>query len=389
MNDTTPPGYEEYAAEGIEPLWPEPVDIAALAATDPEPPAMLIDDWMPVGYATLLAGHGGIGKSAIALHLSVCIATGQPFFGLPVEQRRALYLSCEDRTGVLHWRLARICAYLGIDLAELVGRLDILDLVGNDAVLYENKPHRDTTITPPFAELRRIVGELDIDLLVVDGVADVFGGNENSRSEVKQFVNKMVSLVPAKSGAVLLVAHVNKPTAQGTSTEGYSGSTGWHNSARARWYLYPETERTDDDGIQNTGRLRLELQKSNLGRADQAMTFQWDEAAHLFVGQAEQGLSHFDKNLRDEEERDGILAAIAEVIERDGYVPAAKQGSNTAFQTLEVTESQTDSMKKRGNRGRFNRHIQHLVHIRELEVTEMRRKGHRPIDILVPKCRAK
>ena len=65
---------------------------------------------LPIGYLSLLAGHGGVGKTSIAKYLAACIGAGRPFFGLPVERRRVLYLSCEDRADVLHWRLARICA---------------------------------------------------------------------------------------------------------------------------------------------------------------------------------------------------------------------------------------------------------------------------------------
>jgi len=33
--------------------------------------------------------------------------------------------------------------------------------------------------------------------------------------------------------------------ANANTTEGYSGSTQWHNAARARWYRYPETEKDE------------------------------------------------------------------------------------------------------------------------------------------------
>ncbi len=65
---------------------------------------MIIPDWLPCGYATL-AGHGGAGKSYIALYLAFCMAAGRDFFGVELDQRRVLYLSCEDRSDVLHWRL--------------------------------------------------------------------------------------------------------------------------------------------------------------------------------------------------------------------------------------------------------------------------------------------
>ncbi len=108
-----------------EGLWPESLDLEALTERDPEPPQFIVPGWLPCGYATLFAGHGGVGKSGIALHLALCIAAGLPFFDVPVQRRRALYLSCEDRAAVVHWRLARICTYLGLDLATVRGWLEL------------------------------------------------------------------------------------------------------------------------------------------------------------------------------------------------------------------------------------------------------------------------
>src|SRR5262245_3827300 len=67
-----------------------PIDLAALALREPQPPHFIVDGWLPAGYATLLAGHGGVGKSAIALMLAVSIALGRSFAGLAVERRRVL-----------------------------------------------------------------------------------------------------------------------------------------------------------------------------------------------------------------------------------------------------------------------------------------------------------
>ena len=61
--------------------WPPPLNLVTLAQQEPEPPQFIIDDWLPVGYATLLAGHGGVGKSGIALYLAACIAMGGHFSG--------------------------------------------------------------------------------------------------------------------------------------------------------------------------------------------------------------------------------------------------------------------------------------------------------------------
>lgn len=273
---------EQEQADDATPLWPQPLDIATLLASEPAKPRMVINDWLPAGYATLLAGHGGAGKSSVALYLGAALALGRAWYGLSTSQRRVHYLSCEDRTDVIHWRLARICDREGWSAAQMSG-LVIRDLVGFEAVLYRTA-FDGLTPTRAYAELARIMAVDPGGVLIVDGVSDTFGGNENDRGQVKTFVNALVRLVNA-DGAVILVHHVNKVSANATATtEGYSGSTGWHNSVRARWYLRPETE-TDEDGelVRADGKLLLELQKSNLGRADQQIPLHWDDTAHLFV----------------------------------------------------------------------------------------------------------
>jgi RecA-family ATPase len=314
--------------------WPEPLDLTALAKSDPEPPAFIIDDWLPCGYATLLSGHGGVGKSLIALYLAVCIAAGVSFFGLEVQRRRVLYLSCEDREAVLHWRLARICAHLGVDLASLRGLLDVLDLVGHSSVLWEKDPRTGHALTAAHGYLCERIAAQRTHVLVGDGIADLFGGNENNRGEVKQFNNALLAPIPV-DGAVLLLGHVPKPAVAGIG-EGYSGSTQWHNAARGRWYLYPETTQGEDGERQRTGELILELQKSNLGQDNQSMRFAWDEQAHLFLGGEVIGATAFDRQHRDRVERAAILRTIKSCADNKPpiIVPAAMQGQRTALNTL-------------------------------------------------------
>lgn len=341
------------AEQELKPVdaWPEPLDLVALSKHAPELPRFIMDDWLPCGYATLFAGHGGVGKSGIALHLAVCIAAGVPFFGLRVAQRRVLYLSCEDRENVLHWRLSRVCAFLGVDLANLAGWLGLLDLVGEPTILWDKDPRTGDTFTTSYSNLEVRIKASKAQVLFVDGIADAFGGNENSRTEVKAFVNSLLALVPADDGAVLLVGHISKPTASnGVTSEGYSGSTGWHNSVRARWYLHPET-----NGGERTGDLKLELQKSNLGPTDRALNFRWDAERHLFVGRA---ATDFDKQQQDQDEQEGIMAALRSC---PVPVPTAASGARTTFHVLSARPEFPLSLKSKTGKKRFGGHIEALV----------------------------
>lgn len=361
-------------------LWPEPIDFDELSTHEPEQPRFIIQDWMPAGYATLFAGHGGVGKSGIALHQAVCIALGRPFFGVECEQRNVMYLSCEDRKNVLHWRLSRICAYEQITLADLKGKLFLLDLVGKDTVLWM-PPHGHTVA---FAELEAKFKEHQCQMLYVDGISDTFAGNENSKVDVKRYVNKLISLIDPDDGGIILVGHVSKPSStQGGQGDGYSGTTGWHNSVRARWYLYPERNSGGEDGSTATGDLLLDLQKSNLGPADQSLRFTWSPVHHMFLANIEK-TDGFERKHQERTERDAILVCIAKCAVTGIRVPATVQGRKTGYHVLsEMPEfPKTLAGGARNVVARFNRLVMGMRHSNQIIVTTIKTDTRKLVEVL-------
>lgn len=353
------------AAPIVDEDWPACLDLNAMSRQSPALPQFIIPDWLPCGYATLMAGHGGVGKSGIALHLAACISLGRDFFGVVTSERRVLYVSCEDRASVLHWRLKRICDFEAVALNNLAEKLEIVDLVGHDSVLYNRDPRTGETLAPAYPRLANRMRDLRTEVLIVDGISDAFGGNENSKVDVKQFVNSLLALIPAERGAVLLIGHVAKPIASAPNTsEGYSGTTGWHNAARARWYLFPETEPGDDWGgrLTRTGHLQLELQKSNYGAADQAMRFRWDERAHLFVGTLLPSSANPLQRIAQEAlEKQGILDAGRAAIRKGLSVPAASTGPKTALHVLSAEKVFPATLRGPQHRKRFWRLVRELL----------------------------
>ncbi len=361
--------------------WPPVIDLLKLSSVDPSPPKFIMKDWLPCGYATLFAGHGGIGKSGLALVLAVCLAMGIPFFGLQVERRRVMYLSCEDRENVLHWRLARICDYFGITIRDLVGHLDAFDLVGHNVILYQPGRFGSSPLTSAYHELATLIKTHDTEVLFVDGISDTYDGNENARAEVKAYVNAILALIPADRGAAVLVGHVAKPTANGKGSE-YSGTTGWHNSVRARWYLYPDEKSRGDEEIECIGDLLMELRKSNLGPNEGCLRFSWDKDAGMFTGAIEQVKSH-ERDIQDGVEQAEILAVLRA---STGPVPAAATGPRTAYHVLSVQDHFPKSLRA-GNAGkkRFWRHIERLRALGEIREEIITRTDRHKVRVLVAK----
>jgi DNA-directed RNA polymerase subunit RPC12/RpoP len=157
-----------------------------------------------------------------------------------------------------------------LDLADLKA-LSILPLAGESAVIAA--PNRAGTLAPlPLWEaFAAKVLALAPALIVLDTSADFFGGNEISRSEVRQFVSMLRGLALKVGCAIVLVSH---PSVAGMNTgTGLSRSTAWNNSVRSRLYLTRpiagEDEPVDPD-------LRtLQTMKSNYGCAGGEIRLRW------------------------------------------------------------------------------------------------------------------
>jgi RecA-family ATPase len=322
---------------------------------------------VPCGNVTGVFGHGGSGKSSIELHRAVCIALGRPFFGIPTEQRNVLFVACEDSKDVVLRRLARICAQEGVDFDDLACVLEIIILTGRNSILYRIDPETGEYQTPEYHALAKSIKKFETEVVFIDGIADTFGGNENDKVQVKQFINALARLVPQERGAVILIGHVSKAIAAAPGmhfTENYSGSAQWHNAARSRFSLRQETEsRGDWKGAHAnlTGRVLLELQKSNYGPIDLRMSFVWDDKAQLFVG--EQILNTASPAVRaaqDSADKQALLEAGRSLMSKGNDIPAAKAGPKTSFHVLSTDPAFPAALMRLPDRRRFWRLLQEL-----------------------------
>ena len=147
-----------------------------------------------------------------------------------------LYFNAEDDEDELHRRLAAITTHYNVALSDLKD-LHMISRAGQDAML--GYPDRTGMIraTPLFHQLADAARSIRPKLIGLDTSADIFGGSENDRSQVRQFVGLLRGMAINANAAVLIATH---PSLAGiTSGSGTSGSTAWHNSWRARAYMKP------------------------------------------------------------------------------------------------------------------------------------------------------
>jgi RecA-family ATPase len=219
--------------------------------------------WLAPGYipsrtVTLLGGDGGVGKSTLALQLC-CACSGElPWIGQTITSGRAIYVSAEDDRDELHRRLDQISRFYGVELKRLAG-LKCLALADDDALLAVGGSSQTLESTSLWANLKHLALGWSPAVIVLDSLADVYGGNENDRGQVRQFIRMLRGLAIEADTAVVLLAH---PSLQGlASGSGASGSTAWNNSVRSRLFLW---QPKDDDGGHAGGHIRmLAVKKAN------------------------------------------------------------------------------------------------------------------------------
>jgi RecA-family ATPase len=196
-----------------------------------EPPPRLwwIQDWLGPS-PTLLSGAGGAGKTRLLQMIATSLATGKRYFADQVQPLNVLVWSCEENKDEVWRQQYAINAHFGHDMREL-DRLHVVPRHGHDNTLL-SLTFGAPTMTPLLAQLREQVNDLAADVLVLDNLAQVFGGNENDRHQATYFVNAISGLVRERPFAPVFLGHVAR--AQGSE---YSGSAAWENAVRMRWYL--------------------------------------------------------------------------------------------------------------------------------------------------------
>lgn len=239
------------------------VKVADVISNPPEPQRYVWGKRIPFGALSLLAAHGGTGKSLFAMQLSAHTSTGRSFLGLETERIKTLFFSAEDSTNTIRRRYAAICEADGIDPAEVESNLIVLDATDAPCLFHEVNITGVRTGEPTehYAELKYLIETEGVGFLIVDNASDSFGANPIDRQAVTKFIRALVRLVRDAGGAVLLLSHVNKVTSRNgkkqTDSEGYADSAAWHNAARSRLFL---------NVVEDNGNLSLGHEKNNYGK---------------------------------------------------------------------------------------------------------------------------
>jgi RecA-family ATPase len=206
----------------------------------------------------------------------------------PAARARPFILSnAEDKHTITLKRLERIAASKGKNIADLhKGGFNFLCFYDLDPILGRTDRGGIIRPTPRFTQLLEAACDIKPKIIALDTSADIFAGNENDRPQVRQFIGLLRGLSSKANCAVVVLSH---PSLTGIKNKsGISGSTGWHNSVRARMLFRLDKKKKQDDdddddnsGVGNDDVRVLEFKKSQYSRKAESIKLRWKNG--LFV----------------------------------------------------------------------------------------------------------
>lgn len=215
----TSPGHQRDTSEK-EPLF---IPVEQFIG-NPTPPAWTVKRYLPAASLCVIFGESTAGKSFLAIDWACCIAAGKAWNGQPVKQGTVVYIAGEGHYGLKR----RFAAWQSVNGAIPPDTLHI-----NKTAL---------VLTPEGAKaVAKAIGVIPgvPVFVVVDTLATLLAGDENSGSDMSTFLSYLKKLIEG-TGATLVVVH---HTGHGDKTRGRG-----HSSLKCALDVEYRLERTDGIG---------------------------------------------------------------------------------------------------------------------------------------------
>jgi hypothetical protein len=266
----------DYLARGLDP-W-DVIDAAVLVGTcEAEPAApsgMTLEDFIAAGASgcswhlpgripdagiTLFAGEPRTFKTWAALQLLLAIAAGEPFMGTePARSGRVLYVAEEGARAKLAERLGRLAG----SLQPPAGSVRIMHRLGTTLAAGEG-----------WDRVRATVAAERPVLVVLDTLAALMVGDENSVRDMHDALRHIQALIAEYGVTVILLHHINK-NGDGRPGKRLRGSSALWGAVDCIWTFTRDTA----NGLpQNAGTILVEPKDGDLER----IRFAWDAETFL------------------------------------------------------------------------------------------------------------
>lgn len=224
-----------------------------------EPPTRqwIVQDWIIEGAVNSLYGDGGVGKTLLAQQLGASVSLGVHWIGLETKKGSVMAILCEDEKDELWRRHNDIKAALGYAIGNPFDDFHLWPRVGESNLIVTWDRDGTAKLSAFYEDLVAEIRDKQPSLLILDTLADIYGGNEIDRVQVNYFIKTVLGGLIRERGpeAPLTVLLLGHPSVSGKADgRGFSGSTAWNNSVRSRMYLQKPDDGASEERILTRGK---------------------------------------------------------------------------------------------------------------------------------------
>lgn len=233
------------------------------------------DGLIPFSQVSILTAEGGTGKSLLGAHAGVASSLHiGDFLGRRIMGGPVIYLAAEDDVDEFKRRLHDVARHHAVKRSE-IDQFHLVPMADQEPVLSEPDKHGTMQPTETWSRLVETVKRKRPVALFLDTAADLFGGDEIKRAQVRQFVAMLRALAISENCAVVLLYH---PSRSGIENgRGESGSTAWFNSVRAAVFM------TSEQGDETGNVRRIKNTKANYGKKGDGFLVRWEKGVFVLV----------------------------------------------------------------------------------------------------------
>jgi len=227
--------------------------LTRIGKIDIKPPEWAVRHFLEKDSFCSIYGDSGAGKSFLAIELAACVATGTPFYCLPVKQGPVFYIAGEGNAGIarrlLAWSRMRGVSLERAQLYLSTGAVSLIEPLAMGAV---------------NVAIEKLILKIGNPALVImDTWSRVLGGDDSSPQDAAAGVSVMDGLRARHGNFAAVVIH-HCGNSEKNRSRGWSG-------LRAAVDMEYRAERGAD------GILRLECTKAKDSAPIESMAFQFTE----------------------------------------------------------------------------------------------------------------
>lgn len=230
------------------------------------PRPWLLGRTMLRGEVSGLGGHGGRGKTTLAIAMALSMASGRNLIGhRPVQPLRVLYLHMEEPDDEMDRRVAAAVIRYGLSQGDIGDRLHLrtgaMSIVDVDEYGMPRPRHHAA---------RAMLRSVRPDAVFVDPFRMSFAGEENSNDTQNEVVRAWKRLAGDTGCGIMLVHHFRKGVVEAGDASAFRGGGAFIDACRAAFTLTRCTpEEADGFGLSSDDAasvVRLDDAKQNMSK---------------------------------------------------------------------------------------------------------------------------